>query len=623
MKRNQKKGFTIIELVVVMSILLLITATSVISYHRITTSYKEKEFERIVSDFEAAAEVYASMNNDLKDRVYSGTGFATVTLKTLKAENLISDEVVDPLTGATFEDRNYVSIYLDENRNMYAVYMREVGSAFTNSKPKTSILAGTLYTKTQMHEYIVGYIRGEYDEQTGSYGTKEIDYSLIDITISDITGETPVQLASNEFIPTDRNAIGHIYRIKYSYNFGEEDGVKELTRDVTVYNTAPIMSSVTLEPSNYFVYTNGNVIATALGESVHGKVTYHFVIGENDYSQTTNTYTISENATLSVYVEDEYGWKSDSISKTVGYIDKVAPTFELAIEENFRYGAFIEVKNAQDNASGIPSQAVRFNNSKVWAYIGREYVDRNGTYTYTVRDNAGNETVKSIEVTNITMMDFVGKSREEAENFCANWKRMTCKFTGTKNKYATITAQSIALDTPITDDMVQTLTMTAPEYSVTAKVTNGYVEGGVVTASVEKGENASFVIKPSNGYKMSGSTAICGSGATPTLSGENLTVANVTGNVDCTVTVKKIPVSYSGGGGSSGGGGGSNPPPETCGDSCIQAKMEANSKSWWGASPAEQSRLHEANKSLATQLSKPTTFKGSDGTWNQSGKRLY
>jgi prepilin-type N-terminal cleavage/methylation domain-containing protein len=620
MKKKQKNGFTIIELVVVMSILLLVTATSIVSYHRITTNYKEKEYERIVSDFEAAAEVYASMNNDIKDRVYSGNGFATVTLKVLKDEGLVDDDATDPITGAAFEDQNYVSIYLDENRNMFAVYMREVGSAFTNSKSKTSILAGTMYSQTQMIEYIVGYVRGEYDEQTGSYGTKEIDYSLIDIKISDITGGTPVELTNNQYVPTDSTAIGHTYKITYSYDFGDVDGVKTLTRDVTVYNTAPILTSVTLDPGNYFVYTKNNVTATATGESVHGNVTYHFVVNGNDYEQTTNTYVLEENNTIGVYVEDAYGWKSDTTTKTVGYIDKVAPTFNTEVTENLRFGAFIEVVDATDDASGIPSQAVKFNNSTVWTYIGRDYVDRNGTYTYTLRDNAGNETVKSTEITNIKMMDFVGKSKEEVADYCSNWERMSCKFVGTTNKYASVSSQTIATDTPIADGMVQTLTMTAPAYSITVLVTNGYVEGGVTTLTVEKGESGSFVIKPSNGYEMSGAEAVCGSGATPTLSGENLTVSNVLGNVDCTVTTHKIPVVYYSGGSSSGGS-------SYCASCSILAQMQANSAAWHSADPATQASLHTANVGLASQLSSitstPTTFTSGNGTWNTPSGRLY
>ena len=79
MKKSLKKGFTIIELVVVMSIILIVTATAVVSYHRMTTTYQEKEYERIINTFEAAAEAYAAENQDIKDRIYSGAGYATVT----------------------------------------------------------------------------------------------------------------------------------------------------------------------------------------------------------------------------------------------------------------------------------------------------------------------------------------------------------------------------------------------------------------------------------------------------------------------------------------------------------------------------------------------------------------
>ena len=613
MKKSLKKGFTIIELVVVMSIILIVTATAVVSYHRMTTTYKEKEYERIINTFEAAAEAYAAENQDIKDRIYSGAGYATVTLKVLGIEGLIDDEVEDPITGEKFDEKNYVSVYLDENRNFHAVYMKETGSSFTNSREKQSLLAGTYYGRVQMLEFIVGFVRGNYDDATGQYGTKEIDYSKIDIKITDTTDNRV--LSDNSIIPTTKEYIDHEFRIDYSFDFGD-DGVKKLTRKVSVYNIAPTLKSLTINPDMGNAYINKDITAMAIGESVHGGVTYHFVVDGEDLATSSNTYTITENQTIAVYVEDMYGWKSDSLVRTIKNIDKTPPTFDVTLSENLRFSAVIGVENLKDGESGIPVKPLAFNGKTLFNTVATETIKRNGTYTFTVRDKAGNTTTKSITVSNVLMMDMIGKTSASAKNYTDVWG-IGIKVTGSTNKYATIASQSISEGTPITDGMILTVNMVAPTQSITIKVKHGFVSDGNANLVVDKGENATFTIKPDNGYRMNGATVACDYGAKATLSGETLTVENILQNTSCTVTTKKKPVSYSGGG----GGGGS-----TCGDSCILAQMKANSEKVWTDPNANTAELHAENQKLASQLKNSTAeFNSSDGTWRNSstGKVYY
>ena len=620
MKKSLKKGFTIIELVVVMSIILIVTATAVVSYHRMTTTYKEKEYERIINTFEAAAEAYAAENQDIKDRIYSGAGYATVTLKVLGIEGLIDDEVEDPITGEKFDEKNYVSVYLDENRNFHAVYMKETGSSFTNSREKQSLLAGSYYGRVQMLEYIVGFVRGNYDEATGQYGTKEIDYSKIDIKITDTTDNRV--LSDNSLIPTTREYIDHEFRIDYSFDFGD-DGVKKLTRKISVYNIAPVLKSLTINPDMGETYTNKDITAMAIGESVHGDITYHFVVDGTEIATTGNTYVITENQTVAVYVEDSYGWKSDSLVRTIKNIDKTPPTFETSVEPDMRVGALLKISNLKDGESGIPTKPMAFNNATLFTGVTSQYVKRNGEYSFTVIDKAGNKTTKTVTVDNITMMDMTGKSSGSVRNYTDLWG-ITLKVSGSTNKYATVASQSVSEGTPITDGMVLNITMVAPTQSVTIKVTNGYVADGDSTAIVDKGENATFTIKPNNGYRMSGASVVCDYGAKATLSNETLTVENILQNTSCVVTTKKIPVSYRPSGG--GGGGGSSKPQASCDDSCIIAKMKANSEAWWSTPAGERGALHEANQQLSKQLKNSTAkYDSSDGTWRNTatGKVYY
>ena len=619
MKKSLKKGFTIIELVVVMSIILIVTATAVVSYHRMTTTYKEKEYERIINTFEAAAEAYAAENQDIKDRIYSGAGYATVTLKVLGIEGLIDDEVEDPITGEKFDEKNYVSVYLDENRNFHAVYMKETGSSFTNSREKQSLLAGSYYGRVQMLEYIVGFVRGNYDEATGQYGTKEIDYSKIDIKITDTTDNRV--LSDNSIIPTTREYIDHEFRIDYSFDFGD-DGVKKLTRKISVYNIAPTMKSLTITPDMGDVYINKDITAMAFGESVHGSITYHFVVDGEDLATSSNTYTITENQTLAVYVEDAYGWKSDSVVRTIKNIDKTPPTFEFETSQDYRYGMFVKVINIKDNESGIPTNSMLTpGNDSLWQAPQRVYLNRNGNYTFKIRDKAGNVTAKVFKVENVLMDNLLGKEKAMIEKICKAFS-VKCVFTGSTNKWATSTAQSIPMGTPVTDGMTVTITMTAPRISIKLNVTNGSVIGAD-NVEVDKGEGTTFQVGPYNGYRLNGATVVCDYGATATLNNDIVTVENVMQSTTCVVTMKKKPVSYrpSSGGG---GGGGSSTTTSSCGVDCIYAKMRENGSNWYDADETGREKLHENSEYQADKLEKEYGIKihfTKDGYWrDESGK---
>lgn len=318
----KKKGFTIVELLVVMAIIIAVTATSVVSYTRITSNMKEKEYNRIISQFEAAAEVYVASSPELRERIYMGEGYATVTLRVLAQQSLIDlQKNTDPITGKPFDERNYITIGLDENKNFYAKYMSTLDYSFTNTRSKQSILAGSKYGRSEILEYVNGYVRGEYDESTATYTTRGIDYRQVVIKITDITDpENPVEI-TNELIPTTGEYVNHKFKIEYTFHF--PDGDRKSEREVNVYNIAPTLKSISLTPdlttSNQ---TASEVTITALAESIHNTLYYHFIVEGVDVVRTVNSYTLLENATVQVYVEDEFGSKSDTLTKTITYIQK-------------------------------------------------------------------------------------------------------------------------------------------------------------------------------------------------------------------------------------------------------------------------------------------------------------
>ena len=129
MNRN---GFTLIEMLVTISIILIISITGFITFNKILDNSKQKEYNRMVNEFETAAEVWLekredetlTLNNNttiqkliLKQNLYNEKGtFYQLTLEKLADKGLIDNNLINPKSGQKFNyERNYVKLYYDEN----------------------------------------------------------------------------------------------------------------------------------------------------------------------------------------------------------------------------------------------------------------------------------------------------------------------------------------------------------------------------------------------------------------------------------------------------------------------------------------------------------------------------
>lgn len=541
LKRISKKGFSIVELIVVMSIILVITATSVVSYTRMTTNYKDKEYERLISEFEAAAETYVALDRSMREIIYSGSGYATITLKVLREAGLVDDDASDPVTGEKFDDRYYVSVYLDDTFNLHAVFMRETASSFTNSRAKQSVLAGSIYTRVQMLEYIIGYTRGEYDPTNSSYGTKEIDYARVIIKVTDITDPDNQKVVSNTKI--DTTEVGKKYRIDYSYDFGD-DGVKTLVRQVEIYDVAPVIVSVRLQPDALSSYTKDDVRAFVEAQTVHETLEYHYVLNGNDMKTHEASYLVTENGMLNIYVETPYGTKSDTYTANITYIDRKAPTRTVTVRERESYGAYIEVSELIDTDSGLPSSPVYFSGTGEWSSLNVFEVTRNGMYHLKFRDNIGNEETESITISNILLEDFVGKTKAEIQTACAKYD-ITCNFAGSTSAYAVATYQSITSGTAVADGMIVNLTMEKPTNSVALVLKNCTLKNSLSNIVFNSSSETKTVeIVPTEGYELKSSSVSCSGTASASLSSNMLSITGVSGNATCTITASKKSIDY-------------------------------------------------------------------------------
>ena len=130
-------------------------------------------------------------------------------------------------------------------------------------------------------------------------------------------------------------------------------------------------------------------------------------------------YAVQENCTINVYVKDEQGY-SHIYTKTLIGIDtpepepSEAPTITLTqnTENPKQIDVYVKADNSnvdeikwaegEQNLAYFETDGIRIGQDKVGVAIHTEFtIDAVGTYTVYAKDDNGNETVKTIEITNI------------------------------------------------------------------------------------------------------------------------------------------------------------------------------------------------------------------------------
>jgi len=199
-----------------------------------------------------------------------------------------------------------------------------------------------------------------------------------------------------EYISYDESGVSsHEYTEKVvTCGFPEQGPVANV--DISVDSTA---------------WTNGEVTLCVNSSNVLPGVELSYTW--SGLSENGSTAKVSENGTYAVTISSNAG-APVVLSATVGNIDKINPVLGL----NLSTGEWTEnglriIAEASDNESGLCDKAFSFNGGEYVASNEFE-IKNNGTYSVTVKDKAGNQTTKTVEVTNIGRDPKVVAAEQEA-----------------------------------------------------------------------------------------------------------------------------------------------------------------------------------------------------------------
>ena len=189
--------------------------------------------------------------------------------------------------------------------------------------------------------------------------------------------------------------------------YAKDRAGNETVRTITVNNidkvppTAPTLSASTTAP------TNGNVNVTISYPS--DAVTKEYRINGGAWTAYTTPVAMTANGTVEARAIDQAGNISTLGSLVINNIDKVAPTIALTPSTTAPTNQNVTITaNISDNVGvAVKKYASGNQNASYFATNGTELTgntfsaSENGTYTVYVKDTAGNETVRTITVSNI------------------------------------------------------------------------------------------------------------------------------------------------------------------------------------------------------------------------------
>jgi len=108
-----KKGFTLMELLVVIVIVGVVSVSSIISFANIKDSTAESERKNMYLEIQRAAQLYLDFNEDALNQLVEN-GYTSVSVGTLAESNYVNSDLYDPVTNESIIRKGYfVGLYID------------------------------------------------------------------------------------------------------------------------------------------------------------------------------------------------------------------------------------------------------------------------------------------------------------------------------------------------------------------------------------------------------------------------------------------------------------------------------------------------------------------------------
>lgn len=113
MKKKSNKGFTLVELIVVIILLGIVGTVVVYNMTSVSNTSKDTEYKRFIASVKSAANVYADMNPEAFDDLYVTRSYIYIKIDELIKAGLLDENLVNPYTGEKVKPNDLIKANLD------------------------------------------------------------------------------------------------------------------------------------------------------------------------------------------------------------------------------------------------------------------------------------------------------------------------------------------------------------------------------------------------------------------------------------------------------------------------------------------------------------------------------
>ncbi len=114
-----KKGFTLIELIAVITILAIILGMVVINTNYFNDNRRKRDYNNIVNIIEKNTKVYINTNDDVfnlvNQKLSNPNDKCKILYPLLQDANLMDKDTINPLTNKKFNKESFIEVKLDNN----------------------------------------------------------------------------------------------------------------------------------------------------------------------------------------------------------------------------------------------------------------------------------------------------------------------------------------------------------------------------------------------------------------------------------------------------------------------------------------------------------------------------
>ena len=113
----KKNGFTLIELMVTISLIVLIGIVAVVNVRNLINDSKQKAYATLVKTIEDSAKSYTYLNTSSINTLITANGYAEVTILELQQSDLLDTTLTNPVNNQEIDTSDKVRI--TKSNNLY------------------------------------------------------------------------------------------------------------------------------------------------------------------------------------------------------------------------------------------------------------------------------------------------------------------------------------------------------------------------------------------------------------------------------------------------------------------------------------------------------------------------